>query len=179
MENRPQIQITTATLQDAKMLARLSASTFQATYQKDVDEQEAVNMQLYIEEEFTPEKIRQNLKNPKITYLLALQGTEILGYVKLVRDASVKGVSHGKVMNLEKIYIQTTFAGKGVGTSLMNKALTIAQQESIDTMWLCVWEINRKAVSFYEKFGFKHCGHYEFKMGKDTYHDLMMKKEFM
>jgi GNAT superfamily N-acetyltransferase len=40
---------------------------------------------------------------------------------------------------------------KGLGKQLLEKAISIAQEENTKTIWLGVWEDNLKAIDFYKK----------------------------
>ena len=57
-------------------------------------------------------------------------------------------------LKIQKIYVLPDAQGKGVGKKLIEKAIDIAQEKGIENAILNVNRFN-KAVSFYQKIGFK------------------------
>jgi diamine N-acetyltransferase len=43
-----------------------------------------------------------------------------------------------------------------------------------DVLWLGVWEQNRKAIAFYERWGFRHVGFELFNVGGDKQRDAIL-----
>ncbi len=79
-------------------------------------------------------------------------------------------------LEIERIYVLTTFHGKNVGQLLYDKAYQIAIEKKIDFIWLGVWEKNERAINFYLKQGFKQFSFHIFKLGDDEQKDIMMRK---
>jgi GNAT superfamily N-acetyltransferase len=52
---------------------------------------------------------------------------------------------------LERIYVEQSAIGRGVGASLMRQAIAVAVNEGYHTLWLGVWEDNpnKKSADFY------------------------------
>ena len=67
------------------------------------------------------------------------------------------------------------YHGQKVGQILYDKAIEIAQQKSVDFVWLVVWEENPRAINFYKKNGFIEFDKHIFKLGDDEQTDIMMK----
>ena len=76
-------------------------------------------------------------------------------------------------IELERIYAQKQLIGKGVGSALMNACLDHAARHSFESVWLGVWERNERAISFYERFGFKAVGETTFLIGTDLQRDVV------
>jgi ribosomal protein S18 acetylase RimI-like enzyme len=68
-----------------------------------------------------------------------------------------------------------TYYGKSVAQLLLNKAITIAQQNQKTFIWLGVWENNHRAVAFYKKNGFEVFGEHVFKFGNEPQTDVLMR----
>ncbi|HSU51405.1 MAG TPA: GNAT family N-acetyltransferase, partial [Segetibacter sp.] len=60
---------------------------------------------------------------------------------------------------------------------LMEFAISFAVSNQKTVIFLGVWEHNKKAISFYEKLGFKKFGEHLFMLGKDAQTDWLMKKD--
>ncbi len=72
-----------------------------------------------------------------------------LGFVGIEMNVSEK-----KELKIHKIYVLPESQGKGVGKKLIEKSIEIAQQNKIENIILNVNRFN-KAVTFYQKLGFK------------------------
>jgi diamine N-acetyltransferase len=162
------------TTNDAKMLSDLGAKTFYDTFAKDNTSE---NITSYIKESFSPEIQFKELSDPEIIFLIAeLNGTPI-GYAKLKmnsKDESIKGTN---TLELERIYALQEYLGKGIGKELMKVSINEAKERGCDSIWLGVWEKNKRAIDFYRKWGFKEVGTHIFKLGDDPQNDFVMEME--
>jgi len=79
-------------------------------------------------------------------------------------------------VELQRLYVDTSFHGGGVGKLLIGGIEAIAKEEGYETLWLGVWEENFKAYGFYQRFGLVKCGFHDFKMGECVQRDWIMKK---
>ena len=80
-------------------------------------------------------------------------------------------------MEIERVYVLAAFQGKKVGQQLLNKALEIANQKNMESIWLGVWEENPDAVRFYKANGYLEAGKHVFYLGSDKQQDVIMKLE--
>ncbi len=80
------------------------------------------------------------------------------------------------VMELERIYLLSTFTGKQLGKELIAFAYQKARHHFVEALWLGVWEHNHKAQRFYEKEGFLHFGEHNFMVGQQQDRDLLLVK---
>jgi len=56
----------------------------------------------------------------------------------------------------------------------MDLCVTQARTWDADVLWLGVWERNQRAISFYEKGGFRAVGSHTFLLGTDEQRDIVM-----
>lgn len=171
-----EILIREARVEDGPDLARMARETFLDTYQ-EIARKDQENMNLYLAEALSDQKIASLLENPQNTFLLAEKQQELLGYVKLVRGFHYDNRSDPSFINLEKIYLRRHAQSQGIGQRFMHHSLDIAAREGFSWIWLGVWDVNQSAIRFYERFGFAHCGVHHFKMGEHIYEDLLFKKK--
>ena len=79
-------------------------------------------------------------------------------------------------IEIERIYSVKEMLGKGVGKILMEKCLAIANEKNKKTVWLGVWESNKRAIEFYTRWGFEKFSDHIFPVGNDPQRDWLMKK---
>jgi diamine N-acetyltransferase len=57
-------------------------------------------------------------------------------------------------MELEKIYVLPQYWDKKAGAELMKKAIEVTKLNGFKYLYLGVWQENKRALTFYNKFGF-------------------------
>ncbi len=169
MEN---IEIRKAGLADIGQLREISISTFSETFSGSNTEE---NMNKYLSESFSLEKLTQELADENADFYFALIGETVIGYLKLNTGQAQTELKDGKALEIERIYVLKEFHGKKVGQILYEKAIQIAQQANVSYVWLGVWEDNLRAINFYQKNGFVAFDKHIFKLGNDEQVDIMMK----
>ncbi len=60
-----------------------------------------------------------------------------------------------RLLYIQHMAVDPQFQRKGVGTSLLTRAVEIARQEGLKQVELDVWAFNSEAKSFYAKHGFE------------------------
>ena len=169
MEN---IRIIKADLQDAEKLQKIGKQTFFETfYESNSDE----NMQKYLIEGFSIEKLTTELTDTNAEFYFAVFDEEVIGYLKLNFGDSQTELKDNKALEIERIYVSKEFHGKSIGQLLYDKAIEVANQKNADYVWLGVWEENPRAISFYKKNGFVEFDKHIFRLGDDEQTDIMMK----
>jgi len=166
------ITIRTFQEQEAALLADISRTSFFQTFAPDNTEE---NMSLFLQHQFTAERIILEMGQPGNTHLLALYHDEPAGYIFL-KQRSHPLLESWDALEISRIYCLQAFQGKGVGKALMEYAIQFANQLKLDTLWLAVWKENAKALNFYNAFGFQIFGETDFMLGKDLQKDWLMSK---
>lgn len=168
-----EIVIKEATIADAALIADLSRQTFYDAFAADNTK---ADMDKFLNETFTRDKLMLEVGAPGNVFLLAYHGDEVVGYVRMRDTTDPKLFESGNAVEIARIYAKQTSIGKGVGSALMQKCIDIARQKDAKVIWLGVWEKNYKAISFYKKWGFSPFGDHVFMLGDDPQTDLLMKK---
>ncbi len=168
--NSTQLKIISAGWKHYALLAELGSSTFYETF---AHENTAEDMRNYIDKTYSKDKVLENIRNPQIRYFVAYGENADLGYIKLIHDVSVAGLS-GKVMELEKIYVRKEALGSKTGGALMEQAISYARENGYQHLFLGVWQDNHRAIHFYEKYGFKTFNTRKFTLGKKICDDYLM-----
>jgi ribosomal protein S18 acetylase RimI-like enzyme len=169
------ITIRIATVADAALIADLSRETF---YNAFAIHNTKADIDKFMNEVFTREKLMSELNLPDNIFLLAYTGDEVAGYVRM-RDKNIPETSLGtdNIIEISRIYTASSIIGKGVGSALLSECIAIAKQKQREYIWLGVWEKNDSAIRLYERFGFKRFGEHPFILGDDAQTDwLMMRK---
>ena len=166
------ISIRTATTKDAALIADLSRETF---YNAFAPANTKEDMDKFMSEVFTREKLIAELDLPDNIFLLAYTGDEVAGYVRL-RDKNIPEIAlnTNNVIEIARIYTVSSATNKGTGTALMTHCIEIARKKQRQYIWLGVWEKNEKAIRFYKRFGFKKFGEHDFILGDDLQTDWLM-----
>ncbi len=150
------LHIRRATIDDAQLIAKLSAITFFDTF-KDTCTGE--DMQGYIEQCFNKKQVLEELKYADDFYFIAFTDGTAAGYIRMKEEKSdVDIINKHKGIELKRIYVLKEFHSKKIGAALMSFALEFAAKNNYELIWLGVWEHNERAKDFYKKFGFKYSG---------------------
>ena len=166
------ISIIKAKLQDIEKLQKIGRQTFFETFSESNSEE---NMQKYLDEGFSIEKLTTELTDSNAEFYFAVLEVEVIGYLKLNFGDSQTELKDNKALEIERIYVSKEFHGKSVGQLLYDKAIEVAKQKNANYVWLGVWEENPRAISFYKKNGFVEFDKHIFKLGNDQQIDIMMK----
>ncbi|QJB32224.1 GNAT family N-acetyltransferase [Chitinophaga oryzae] len=167
------ITIRKATADDLATILLIGRQTFFETF---APHNTATNMQRYLEESFSDEKVRGELNNPESFFFVATEGTKPVGYLKLNTGKAQTEAQDDTALEIERIYVSSDYHGKKVGQLLYEKALETALALGKSYLWLGVWEHNPRAIRFYEKNGFVAFSQHIFSMGEEEQTDIMMKK---
>lgn len=168
------IEIRKATVEDSDMLAVLGRRAFHEAFGQYND---PADMQTYLDLAFNPDNIRKQISEPQNTFLIAFFKNEPAGYAKIKRQSTVPELDSEQVIQLERIYALQDFLDRKVGKNLMESCIQIGKQEVFRKMWLSVWQENKRAIAFYEKWGFKVIGFKQFIIGKEVNDDFVMALE--
>lgn len=163
-----------ATFEDLTELVAIGKTTFEETFASDNSSQ---NMRDYLNKSFTNDQIALELSNEFSEFFITTIEGQLVGYLKVNRNEAQTEQNLDHALEIERIYILKKYQGKKLGQQLLDKALDIAAQYQLRTIWLGVWEHNPKAIHFYEKNGFQIFDQHEFQLGDEVQIDLMMKLE--
>ena len=166
------ISIIKAELHDIEKLQKIGRQTFFETFSESNSEE---NMQKYLDEGFSIEKLTTELTDTNAEFYFAVFDAEVIGYLKLNFGESQTELKDNKALEIERIYVSKEFHGKSVGQLLYDKVIEVAKQKNVNYVWLGVWEENPRAISFYKKNGFVEFDKHIFKLGNDEQIDIMMK----
>jgi ribosomal protein S18 acetylase RimI-like enzyme len=174
MKGMEKIEVKRASTSDIGELQAIGRQTFFETFSAENTEED---MQKYLAEGFSEEKLAAELNDLNSEFYFALLDDNVIGYLKLNYGQSQTEIKDNDALEIERIYVLKEFHGKKVGQLLYERAMQVAQQMNASYVWLGVWEKNPRAISFYRKNGFMEFGKHIFKLGNDEQTDIMMKRQ--
>jgi len=169
----PELLIRPASPADVERLCAVAARTFRETYRPISDPGEVED---YVRGAFTPEAVGAWLREPDAHTLLALVGSEAVGYARVRRGATPAGVDGPEPVELVRLYVDASMHGRGVGAALMRACMESARALGARTIWLGAYEENRRALAFYADWGFVPAGTRAFEFGGRIYADPVLQK---
>lgn len=161
-------------LHDLQVLQKISYNTYKSTFFSMNTE---ANMNAYLEEAFSLNKLRNELLNESSFFYFIYQDNKLAGYLKLNESDAQTDIQDPTSIELERIYVLSEFQGKGLGKLLLNKAISEALKKRKTYIWLGVWEKNKGALEFYAKNGFYRFGTHTFVMGTEVQNDYLLRKD--
>ncbi|ADB37832.1 GNAT family N-acetyltransferase [Spirosoma linguale] len=112
----------------------------------------------YLARSFTPEALAQELLDENARFYLIHFDEEPIGFLKLNLLKPSPCEPSLNALELERIYLQKTATGKGIGTKIVQFVLGHARQMGRQVVWLKAMESSHDAIAFYERMGFVLCG---------------------
>src|SRR5689334_12339000 len=109
MEN---IDIKKVTLNDIEQLQQISRQTFYETFSAANTEE---NMNKYLEDGFSIEKLAAELNDKNAEFYFAVSENIVLGYLKVNFGQSQTELQDNKALEIERIYVLQAFHGKKIG----------------------------------------------------------------
>jgi ribosomal protein S18 acetylase RimI-like enzyme len=173
MKQAPDLVVRHARAEDAALLAELGARTFAETFAAD---NRPEDMSAYLVSSFGQAQLASELADPHSFFLIAEIQEVAAGYAKLRAGVAPESITSKKPIELERLYVSLGWLGRGVGAALMRACIAEAVQKGYRTIWLGVWENNRRARSFYRKWNFREVGEHIFQLGDDPQTDILMER---
>jgi ribosomal protein S18 acetylase RimI-like enzyme len=171
--NLPEIQIVDVSLNDLAVLQEISRRTFAQSFAA-LNTPE--NMKYFLDHHYSNEKLSSEIQNPESWFFFAINRKNVIGYLKLNRGGAQTVLPNDRGLEIERIYVDEAYKGKGIGGNFIDKAVETARNLKAKYIWLGVWEHNMRAIHFYEKNGFSSIGNHIFKLGEDEQTDLLLKR---
>ena len=164
------------TTSDVEKLQKVSRETFKATF----DPYTAPNdMVRFLEEDYETVKLVKEIENPNSRFYFLMVQNEIAGYLKInVGDAQTEHLREN-ALEVERIYLRSSFQHRGLGNVLLDFAEKTAREEGKDYMWLGVYEKNVPAQHFYKRHGFSKVSQHIFQVGSDPQTDWLLVKKLI
>lgn len=152
------ITLQTATSSDADDIASLLSAAWAATYGSFLTHDQ---LSAIAREWHHPDRLRRQISDPRVGFLLARTDTGALVGVATVMQSDDAGT-----VSVLRLYVLADHQGQGIGSHLLNHAL--AAFPDAQRIELQVAEGNPSGLSYWTKRGFRACGHDEARIGDLT-----------
>jgi GNAT superfamily N-acetyltransferase len=175
-----EINIRIAGPDDAPLLAGIGRQAFAGAF---ADQNTAEDMQAYLDGAFSLQKQATELADPRGTFFIAESNVAagdnraVVGYARLFDGPSPACMIGKKAVELHRFYLLPGWIGSGAAGPLMQAVLNYARGGGWEAVWLGVWQMNPRAVRFYQKSGFGIVGEQIFQLGSDPQHDWIMAQD--
>lgn len=167
------ITIRVAGKEDAALIADMSRITF---YDAFVQDNTKEDMDIFMNQQFTKAALMKEVEEVDGIFLLAYAGNEPFGYARMRLSNKEDIMATENAIEIARIYALSSAIGKGVGSSLMQYCIDMANQLNKSNIWLGVWEKNERAIAFYKRWGFEKFNEHRFLLGTDLQTDWLMKR---
>lgn len=157
------------------VLALLGTITYNESHGHYIDDKE--DLKKYLETAFSVPKTSEDLKNPENLFYIIYLNKLPIGYAKLRLNSSNDNVDSKKSCQLERIYILNEFIPLKIGQQFLTFLENIANKLQFDTIWLSVYEENRRALRFYQKNDFVNIGKSTFTVNGKGYENIVLSKK--
>lgn len=152
-----------ATPDDAPALAVLGAETFVAAFGHLY---RPVDLEAFIFEVHNPEAVAGEIAGAECTHCLVELEGALIAFAKLRHPSKFAVLSDARdPIELGQLYALPQHTGAGLGTRLMDWALSHARVHGHDAMLLSVYSENYGAQRFYQRHGFAKLADITFQVG--------------
>ena len=97
-----------------------------------------------------------------------------MAYAQVRRATPPACVTTDAPVELYRFYVDRPWQGTGLAQRLMAAVHAAASALGGRSLWLCVWERNPRAISFYTKSGYREVGGATFYLGTDRQSDRVL-----
>ena len=138
---------------DAGGIAEVHVRSWQAAYRGQVPDSYLEGLSVEKRELMWTEILKDQMGG----VLVAEDEAKIVGFSSFgpVRDEGENRLLTGEIYS---IYVLEDFWNLGIGRTLMENSLAALERDGFGSVKVWVLETNQRAISFYEKFGFKTDG---------------------
>ncbi len=158
---------------DAACLAELAERTFRDTF---AHVNRAEDIDSHCRDHYRESIQAAEIRDPNRATLVCHVRDSLIAYGQLRWESAPACVAATRPAEIQRLYVDAPWHGKGVAQALMASLLDTAIAGGADVVWLGVWERNQRAISFYAKSGFAVVGDHVFVLGKDRQHDFVLAK---
>ncbi len=169
----PEVSFRLATQADAPCLHALGTQVFLETY-APAGIREALARE--VQKLFSLAAFRQQLAKPSLRVLLAERENHLVAFAQIHLGATHVLLPDVPAAELIRLYVQSPFIGRSVGTLLLRRAEALAIAEGFAILWLTAWVGNARALAFYASRGYEEMGATEYEFEEECYENRLFAK---
>jgi ribosomal protein S18 acetylase RimI-like enzyme len=149
------VSIKKATIDDAAAIAEIGRISFLESHGLSAS---AADIDSYISRKYTLNAVKEDLENPNNIFHIIYYKEHAAGYSKIILNTPHKDIPVQNITVLDRLYLLKEFYDRKLGLQLFDFNLNISKQANQTGIWLYTWIENKRAVSFYQRAGFKIVG---------------------
>lgn len=161
-----------ATLADCEELAAFAAQCFTQTFGHNYPPDHLAE---FLADSYTAEGFSSSAHAPDRLLLVAVRNGAITGYV----EAGPLGLPVTKpepgARELKRLYLGDSERGTGLAAHLFTAVADWARGDGAPALYLGVWTLNPRALTFYARMGMVEVGAYQFKVGGTLDDELILR----
>lgn len=109
-------------------------------------------------EQLSTSAIAAEMSLPASSFLLAELAGHLIGFAQWSHGSTHELVQSDTCVELNRLYVQERFCGKGIGKALLLQAQDMAAARGASALWLTAWVGNQRALAFYAACGYQDLG---------------------
>jgi ribosomal protein S18 acetylase RimI-like enzyme len=156
--------------EDASRLAVLATQVWLHTYATEGISRDIAE---YVLRELTPEKYGALLRDPACHVVVAEQAENLVG-LAVVKFGVPCPAGNNSACELQTLYVQEHFVGRGIGKLLLEEAESKARRHTNTALWLSVNAKNAAAIAFYAHQGYAKVGTTFFVLGEGRHENQVL-----
>ena len=166
------IEIKPATSADAPKLAQYMAMRFRDTFGHIYDPQDLAD---FLDAKYNSSTTLKHIEASENFIRIAWDGDQIKGYIFGV-PMSLPFEGYAKdAYEIYRFYVSDDQKGNGLAPKLYNELMQHVKNIAAPELFLGVWSLNERALSFYKKLGFEIVGKYLYQVGKTLDDERIMR----
>jgi diamine N-acetyltransferase len=127
---------------------------------------------------FSPPVIAEVMTQSDTTFIVAEANHHMVGFAQLTARAKHVLVLFDNATELNRLYIQEKFIGRGLGRQLLQQAEKTALANGASALWLTAWVGNARALGFYSSQGYEEIGSTLYTFKGDHYENRLFAKRW-
>jgi GNAT superfamily N-acetyltransferase len=151
----PGLAFRPAVASDALCIGVLATQVFLDTYATDGIRPTLAREVL---EFLSTDAVTAQLAAPDLRFIVAEREGHLVGFAQLTMGAEQPLVPARSSAQLNRLYVQERFTGRGIGAALLACAQALAWEEGAAVLWLTAWVGNERALAFYPRQGYADVG---------------------
>ncbi|MDB5038737.1 MAG: Acetyltransferase, family [Bacteriovoracaceae bacterium] len=160
---------------DAHWLSLLASKTYLSSYENVLTSEE---IDTRLKSNYSEEQFLLDLKDGANSFFGMQQSSVWIGYLHLRQSDSPPNIQDKNVLQLSRIYLETSLQSKGHGRQLLRFAEDFALKHQYQGLWLHCYDQNLRALRFYHREGYKSLGLDPFKITSIVRNDVLLIKLF-
>lgn len=125
---------------------------------------------------FSVEAWKKEMTRDGVEVIVAERDGHLIGFAQLAHRATNPQVATARPAELERLYVQERFTGRGVGRRLLEDAERRAAGTGAGALWLTAWVGNPRALGFYASCGYEDVGAWLYRFEDETFENRVFLK---